>query len=100
MRLGFDKWWGNKTELAAIRTTCSHIQNRSRVLAGLPLQDEVCVCMYVCKYVSMFTSPSISLFRTIVTLLKSEVSWAEKSPRGSDEVRVMHVQYLRPRKMS
>ncbi|XP_068949999.1 large ribosomal subunit protein uL6-like isoform X2 [Petaurus breviceps papuanus] len=26
-RLRVDKWWGNRKELATVRTTCSHVQN-------------------------------------------------------------------------
>lgn len=42
-RLHVDKWWGNGKELATVRTVCSHVQNMSRVLGWVPLQDEVCV---------------------------------------------------------
>lgn len=43
-RLRVDKWWGNRQELAVVRTLCSHAQNMIRVLPGLPLEDEICVC--------------------------------------------------------
>ena len=26
-RLQVDKWWGNRKELATVRTICSHVQN-------------------------------------------------------------------------
>ncbi|CAO2578786.1 60S ribosomal protein L9 [Lemmus lemmus] len=43
-RLWVDKWWGNRKELATVRTICSHVQNMIKGVTGLPLQDEVRVC--------------------------------------------------------
>ena len=31
-RLRVDKWWGNRKELATVRTICSHLQNMIKVL--------------------------------------------------------------------
>uniref|UniRef100_A0A2K6ASQ9 Large ribosomal subunit protein uL6 n=1 Tax=Macaca nemestrina TaxID=9545 RepID=A0A2K6ASQ9_MACNE len=36
-RLWVDKWWGNRKELATVRTLCSHVQNMIKgVTLGFP----------------------------------------------------------------
>uniref|UniRef100_A0A7N9DDT7 Large ribosomal subunit protein uL6 n=1 Tax=Macaca fascicularis TaxID=9541 RepID=A0A7N9DDT7_MACFA len=35
-RLRVDKWWGNRKELATVRTICSHVQN---MIKGVTLEN-------------------------------------------------------------
>uniref|UniRef100_A0A4W2GUP0 Large ribosomal subunit protein uL6 n=1 Tax=Bos indicus x Bos taurus TaxID=30522 RepID=A0A4W2GUP0_BOBOX len=37
-RLRVDKWWGNRKELATVRTICSHVQN---MIKGVTLGNEL-----------------------------------------------------------
>ncbi|KAH0518303.1 60S ribosomal protein L9 [Microtus ochrogaster] len=39
-RLGVDKWWGNRKELATVRTICSHVQNMIKGVTWASLQEE------------------------------------------------------------
>lgn len=49
MQLRVDKWWGNRKELATVRTICSHVQN---MIKGVTLvscvwnQDNSCHFRY------------------------------------------------------
>uniref|UniRef100_A0A2K6B7N7 Large ribosomal subunit protein uL6 n=1 Tax=Macaca nemestrina TaxID=9545 RepID=A0A2K6B7N7_MACNE len=36
-RLRVDKWWGNRKELATVRTICSHVQNMIKGMSLLPM---------------------------------------------------------------
>ena len=77
-RLLADKWWGNRKELPLV--TLSAVVGRiwSRVIHWASIT----------KWgVYTLTSPSMSLFRRMVLLLKSEISWEKIYPQGLDEDR-------------
>uniref|UniRef100_A0A452Q819 Large ribosomal subunit protein uL6 n=1 Tax=Ursus americanus TaxID=9643 RepID=A0A452Q819_URSAM len=56
-RLRVDKWWGNRKELATVRTICSHVQNMikgvtlvSRLIRPLRFgRGSFIAVMYVCN---------------------------------------------------
>lgn len=89
-RLQVGKQWGNK-ETSNSRQNVYHVQNTIQGRCpGLPNKTQG-LCM--------FTSPSMSLFRTTDLLLKTKISWGKKTSSGFRWGQLI-VQYLRPRYLS
>ena len=90
-RLRVDKWWGNRKELATVRTICSHVQN---MIKGVTLGFRY-------KMRSVYAHfPSMLLFRRMVLLWKSEIFGVKNIYVGFEWGQGLPVQYLKPRKMS
>ncbi|CAO2604500.1 60S ribosomal protein L9 [Lemmus lemmus] len=73
-RLRVDKWWGNRKELATVRTICSHVQN---MIKGVTLGFR-----YKMKSVYAHFPTSMSLFRRTGLWLKFEIFWVKKISAG------------------
>uniref|UniRef100_A0A8C6BEX6 Large ribosomal subunit protein uL6 n=1 Tax=Monodon monoceros TaxID=40151 RepID=A0A8C6BEX6_MONMO len=58
-RLRVDKWWGNRKELATVRTICSHVQN---MIKGVTLGFRYKMSLYIQNWTWSLPSPNLFIF--------------------------------------
>lgn len=94
MQLRVDKWWGNRKELATVRTICSHVQN---MIKGVTLVSCVwsldnCSLFLLLAMRAFYFVESVSkhprcsffiLFSFFLAFAVRQVLWVEESPNVS-----------------